>query len=310
MLARFMLPVKDGQPAVPREVLAGLDEWQLINATTAQALVTRESTAKYLRARRYAHEMTLPQGYVSISQVEMYLRCPAQYYYRYIMGLKVPPASAASFGIATHRAIEHNYKQKIESREDLPTDVVQDAWADAWNEIAETTAFEENEDPGQIKDEGVKVAALYMGEVAPTVQPVLVEHDFLIPIEGTDIRFRGIIDVVDERNVIHDAKTTKRSPDQDAISTSQQMTAYAIGHRAILGMQETGLRMEYMVRTKTPKIVTLEAGPRTDAEVNRLIKIAGQVQLSIAAGHWYPNQNSFLCSPKWCGYWDICHQDY
>ena len=62
MLARFMLPVKDGQPAVPREVLAGLDEWQLLNATTAQALVTRESTAKYLRARRYAHEMTLPQG--------------------------------------------------------------------------------------------------------------------------------------------------------------------------------------------------------------------------------------------------------
>ena len=61
--------------------------------------------------------------YLSVSQVNMYLRCPLQYMFRYIEGLKLPPKSAMTLGKSIHFGIEGNYRQKIDSHKDLPKEV-------------------------------------------------------------------------------------------------------------------------------------------------------------------------------------------
>ena len=55
----------------------------------------------------------LPKPYLSPSQINMYLRCPAAYKYRYVDGLILPPKAALTRGKSVHKGQEHNYNQKI-----------------------------------------------------------------------------------------------------------------------------------------------------------------------------------------------------
>ncbi|MCB5270561.1 MAG: PD-(D/E)XK nuclease family protein [Candidatus Cloacimonetes bacterium] len=56
---------------------------------------------------------TLPQGYLSPSQIGMLQRCAYQYYLRYILGIRRPPGYAAVIGISGHAAFEQYYGDKI-----------------------------------------------------------------------------------------------------------------------------------------------------------------------------------------------------
>ena len=51
----------------------------------------------------------------------MYLRCPRQYYHRYVEGHKEPPGWAMVAGLSGHEALEMNNLTKIDTGEDLPT---------------------------------------------------------------------------------------------------------------------------------------------------------------------------------------------
>lgn len=56
---------------------------------------------------------TLPQGYLSPSQIGMMQRCAYQYYLRYVLGIRRPPGYAAVIGISGHGAFEQYYGDKI-----------------------------------------------------------------------------------------------------------------------------------------------------------------------------------------------------
>ena len=60
--------------------------------------------------------------HISVSALEMHQRCPKQYEFRYVEGMKIPPGIALIRGKAFHSGVAHNYKQKIESAKDLPLD--------------------------------------------------------------------------------------------------------------------------------------------------------------------------------------------
>ena len=49
------------------------------------------------------------------SHLSCLMRCPAQYEFRYVKGIIVPPAKALHIGTATHKAVAHNLKHKAET---------------------------------------------------------------------------------------------------------------------------------------------------------------------------------------------------
>jgi RecB family exonuclease len=214
-----------------------------------------------------------------------------------------------SFGTAMHRAIEANNRYKAEHQEDMPADDVQEVWAQAWNEAAEQTAFEDGENAGEIKDEGVRALELYMQEIAPTISPILIEHVFEIGLDDS-YTLKGIIDCVDQNNLIIDNKTTKRTPSGDPTQGNLQLVAYAIAHREILGITESGVRLDYIVRTKTPKVISFSGGPCDDLAIKRGLKLISATARAIRLGVYMPNPNNFTCSSTGCGYWDICHDQW
>ncbi len=251
----------------------------------------------------------LPKSHLSVSQINTYIRCPLQYKYRYIDGLILPPKSALTKGKSVHKGVEYNYSQKIESHEDVKLSEVQEVVAAEFETLAPETEFEKDEDPGKVKDETISLATLYHKEVAPTVQPVAVEQKVEVEFENTPYSLLGYIDVLDDQGYIRDTKTASKSPSENEINKSLQLTAYAMAHRTLYGKEEAGVKLDYLVQTKTPKVVTLE-GKRTQKDIERFLKTMGIVAHAIDNQIFYPNENNYLCGPEKCGYWEICHREY
>lgn len=252
--------------------------------------------------------MNLPKSYLSPTQINMYLRCPAQYKFRYIDGIILPPKSALTKGKAVHAGQEYNYKQKIETQKDLKLDEVKEYTAAVFEEEAQKTEWEPDEVPGKVKDETISLASLYHQEIAPKVQPILVEQQVEVPLD-TGFSVMGYIDVLDSDGFIRDTKTAARTPSEGEAEKSLQLTAYSLAHRELMGGPEKGVKLDYLIQTKQPKVVTLEA-KRTEADIQRFLSIVGRVADAIQKEVFYPNPSNFMCTEKSCGYWKICHQEF
>lgn len=234
--------------------------------------------------------------------IRMYLRCPLQYYFRYICGLKIPPTGGLTLGRTVHRTLEENYRQKIQSHQDLPLQQLCQIFSERWDEEAQLTLFQEGEKPGQLKDEGIRLLDPYHRNVAPTVQPVEVEREFLLDTGAPQLPLKGYIDLIDDQGTIIDYKTTKRSFPADAAENDLQLTAYALAYRTLYGQNENGLRLDVLARTKQPKVQQLET-TRTQADIDRFLRLAEHAERAINAEVYYPNDN-FMCGI--CGYRDMC----
>ena len=246
---------------------------------------------------------------ISQSRIAMYLKCPRQYYFRYCEGLVCPPGAALTLGSSFHGAIRVNYEQKVKTHEDLPTSDVLDAFSTEYDHRVHETLWFPDQDPGKIKDSGVAITEHYQAEAAPGIQPVTVERKFEVPMtyrvggEQKEVNLKGVLDLEDENRVVIESKTTSRTPSSVQYSHIIQATCYVAG-----AMQEYGqARVDYIVNKKVPKIVsypiTVDSG-----KVIFLTSLVASVIESIEHELWIPNRDHFLCSERWCGYWDLCHE--
>ena len=244
----------------------------------------------------------------SASQITTYLRCPLVYYFRYIKNLKRPASGHMHLGTAFHKANEVNYKQKIESKKDLELSVVKDAYGEAWDKPREEIDYQD-ENPAELKDAGYGLVEVYYNEAATKTQPVYVEQGASLQVPELDREILLYIDLVDDKQIIRDSKTTSKAPAEDEAKKSLQLSIYAMGYRALTGKKEKGLGLDYAVKTKTPKFIPLREPARTDWELERDLKDIREVARCIAAGLFPPCAPGYwLCSRKWCGYFDICRE--
>lgn len=251
----------------------------------------------------------LPQEHISVSQIDTYMRCPASYYYRYVRGLIIPPKAAMTRGSAVHSGIEFNYRQKMETEKDLPLAEVQEYTAAVFEEKAEETDFE-GEDPGKVKDETIDLVTVYHKEIAPEVQPRAVEERIEIAFEGADYTLVAILDLEDQNRMIRDTKTAGRTPGEKDIENHMlQLAAYSLAYRTTKGEEESGVGLDYLVNTKTPKVMKFRR-EITEEQRQSFLKIMDAVANAIAGEHFWPNRKNNLCSPKHCGFWDICHKEW
>jgi len=246
--------------------------------------------------------------HLSFTQLNMFLRCPRQYECRYIRGLKVPPSGAMVQSRVWHQTVELNYRQKIDSDRDLALGEMQEFFAAEFDAAlaSEEIAFEPDEKPGNLKDQGTAIVAAHHKAIAPEVRPLLVEERFTVDL-GDDFPFDlvGVWDLVERDGTIADNKAYGKTPRQEDLDKDLQFTAYALGFRATRGEIEPGLRMDAIVKTKNPKAVQLHTR-RTNDDCRWLLRLIEQVGAAIDSGIFYPNPNGWHCSPRFCGYWGLC----
>lgn len=251
--------------------------------------------------------------HLSYTQLNMLLRCGEQYRRRYIEGERVPPGSAGALGKSFHLAQESNYRQKITSKQDLPVEAVTAAFSDAFDVESNDVLWTPEEAEagiakvkGDLKDEGVKLVEVYHTEVAPAVQPESCEEVIPVALEGFPYDLKCVVDLVDDKQVVHDSKTRGKSPTAEEANKSMQLTAYALAYRVSRKEQERGLQLDVAVRNKNPKIVTLPT-QRTNEQIGRFLETMARAAEAIQGGVFLPApEGAWYCSPKFCGYYGTC----
>jgi len=251
---------------------------------------------------------------LSISRLNMLSRCPQQYEHRYVRGIVAPPGVALIVGKGTHRASASDLLAKMDSGSLLSGDEVKAIAADAtkreWD--AQEVALDDDEKAqgaeavkGEAVDRSVTLATLYHEDIAPAIEPTAIEQGFTLPLPSGD-ELVGYIDLNTETR-IRDTKTTGKSPEPEAADKSLQLTGYIWADWELSGRHAIkGGALDHLVSLKKPKAVTQET-TRTPQDFDALhsrLDYAGQ---TIRAGLFAPcDPGQWCCSPKWCGYWNVC----
>lgn len=254
---------------------------------------------------------------LSPSALKTYMRCPKQFEFAYIKGMKLPPNLKMVFGSSVHKGLETNYAHKFVKKKDLKMADVQDAFVtDIRTRVKKENVAITKTELGASVDEGTKIIAQYQTLVAPRVQPILPpEMELVAPMPGAKRKLRGFIDLVADvsqgfaatlKNVLRDTKTSVRMYTQEQADTDIQLTVYAYLLRAVKKIIPSKVQFDVIVR-KSPKAdCKTVTSNRTQESFKRLEDQFKGIESSIRAGIFYPTDNHQTCS--WCGYASICHK--
>jgi CRISPR/Cas system-associated exonuclease Cas4 (RecB family) len=231
------------------------------------------------------------------------------------MGLKIPPSGNMTLGKTVDSALDFNYKFKIVERKDRKTNEVLDFYSTEFDQKKPDTEWKEDEDPGEVKDNGVRVLTEYQETVSPKLQPIMSQKEVGFNIPDLPVPIVGFIDVIDDQYTVIDNKVKGKSPskDKDGLylpteSEKVQMSIYSLGlHEE--GIKPKELRIDSMVTNKKPLVVQAKVIP-TSADKSYLIKVIEQMSQLIALEIFMPNRQGNMCSRKNCGFADHCMKEF
>jgi CRISPR/Cas system-associated exonuclease Cas4 (RecB family) len=244
-----------------------------------------------------------PTPVLSPSQVRTFLDCQARWWFKYRLQLPERKTSSLALGLAVHRALELNFREKLETREDLETTVVVMIFRDAWMEQAGQTEFTPDESQQDIRRTGERLVAKYMDEVAPRIEPAAVELDVQGDIAGVGVR--GRVDLLDDEGRLIDIKTASRRPSWVSPDYAFQLATY----RQITPGASGEARIDCLVKTNTPQIVQ-QGYTVGEADLQATRVLFPLVREAMGSGTYCPNRQSMLCSQKHCSFWKQCEQEF
>lgn len=251
--------------------------------------------------------------YINQTILNAWTMCPERVRRRWIEGEIIPPGIAARIGSGVHKGAEVNHFAKIISGKDEPLDVIQDAARDGYmKSIQEGVFFAPDEAASARKqlaegvDTTVTLAGLYGENIAPKVQPAIVEKTITMAVDSLDIPFIGTVDVYTVDKWMPDLKTAARSWPESRAHSSFQMTLYneLIAHET--GEYPDKLSIEVLVKTKQPKTQSIETS-RKPEDFAVMVKRAQLMMQMIRAGI-FPgaDPSHWSCAPAYCGYYWTC----
>ena len=248
----------------------------------------------------------LPKEYLSHSQINMFLRCPKQYEFRYLENIVAPPSGMLVLGKSGHSALAYNFEQKIESYKDLKAGEITDYFVNEFDiAVEKEEPIFDSDSKGTLKDNGVKILKKYPKEHGHNIQPVAVEKEFNVEFENTDYGFKGFIDLITDTNIVKDHKFSKRSPNEADINDALQTSAYYLGYQTLFGTDPAGFEFDYLITKKEPEIKSYPTS-RTQEDIDEYLELIGNVARAIRSGNFYKHTEGWHCNQKFCGYYNIC----
>lgn len=274
----------------------------------------------------------------SFSQLSMYLRCPKQYEFRYLKGLKERPKVSLSIGKGGHAALEWNTKTKIRTGEDAPAEALVAKASDMMDfYLSEMppSEIEADVEPGSTKDKFLSATSIYAKRDAPGVKPVGAEIEFNLdlnpylpePLE-TPLRIvNGKIDLLYDdmgslvvkdmteavRIGVEDYKFVTRKKSQAEVNLSPQLTLYNDVIRHLTGRWPTKVGLRQMhpgTKENAPdSIVLLRQSEHMtqaaqEARLRRLVSQFTHFERGVNASVFPATDDPINCS--WCGYRERC----
>ena len=252
-----------------------------------------------------------PRGYISISQLNMFMRCGLQYKFRYVDQIVRPPGVTLVEGSSIHKAVEVGLREKMDTGKVAPASIMQDAWRDTWTEkkkeIENWGDEGEKKTVQEVESRGLAFLSQYHMNKMPKINPIGVEQRFWTTIGKNNIPVLGYIDLIDQdrmdlvdgRSVV-DHKVVRAVKSQADADNDPQLTLYS------KVSQNRRVRFDCFCKTKTPKIKSVES-VRTQQHYRWLAYLFDRIAETISAGTFLPADPShWTCTPKFCGYYYMC----
>ena len=238
--------------------------------------------------------------HISHSQLDMWRRCPRSWEFRYVRGIRSPASGPLILGGAYHKALEINFMQKIGTGKDLPTSECIEIYHDEWG----TRVSEEDDidwghiSPNAYEEQGAGLVEEYMETTAFAVHPLEVEKTYWTDIDG--VRFTYRMDMRDVNKIVIDHKTAAKAYTQDRIDKDMQATAgaFVIGSSIVY-------HNHVAVKTRVPHIQIMKTY-RLQADIDWWLEMTRLDIMQMKSGVAPPRIDHWLCSGKYCGYWDKC----
>jgi hypothetical protein len=189
--------------------------------------------------------------YLRPSWINEYVECPSKFYFDVIERIKVPNKLVLAFGTSTHETLKENFRQKIDSREDLPVEHIKDIFSSMFDrEFQNVDPIDlKDQKPGNIKDGGIRLVEKYMKEIAYRIFPVMVEKTIRVNFDGLLYGLQCTPDGLDEDSVVFDHKTSLKNfvklPEAYKFSIGG---AYPVAVEALTGKPVKQCRADYLIR--------------------------------------------------------------
>ena len=259
--------------------------------------------------------MNIPD-HLSVSQIIKYLICPLSYRFHYIDGIETGTKSTSfALGTSFHAAAEALHKHMMNGGVRDPNvyrDVLGDALATEFGNFEVQCKDGESQD--SLTKEGAALVDLYReyreaqpAEILTVEQRIERELVNIQTGETLDVPWIAFIDVLektDEGLVLIDLKTAKRSYNQADVDADLQLTAYSLLVLLETSKLPASLRIDALIRNKTPKLQRIETH-RTESDVVRFWALAREVRAAIQSGHFFPSRG-WQCPT--CEFAEHCQQ--
>lgn len=249
------------------------------------------------------------------SHLVQFEMCGEAYRRRYVEGEKDYAGTAALRGSGVHGGAQVNHIQKKQSGKDLPKKDIVDAAVAAFENRKARDGFRLTPDEQNVGvtptlartvQSIVTLTGLYADQVAPQIQPDMIEEKITVEVPGTEVDLAGTLDLSTTDGRLKDFKTSTRSKSQKDADESLQLSLYDFLYEKKTGRKPAGVDLEVLVDLKTPKHQRLST-VRTVRDRQVLFNRFNVMLNSRKAGIFAPAAvGSWNCSAKWCGFWDTC----
>jgi DNA helicase-2/ATP-dependent DNA helicase PcrA len=229
--------------------------------------------------------------HLSVSQIETWLRCPQDFYYKYVLNMPLPPAPQLAYGSLIHSVIEkvHRGRQAgmVPDLEQLTEEVMQN--------LPQTGYPSKRSRERAHAQARQTVKAVYERFMRDEL-PIETEWPFSLELASLPLTIRGKIDAVyhiEQGVEIRDFKTgtSVRTPEQakSRVSASQQLTLYAFAWQELRGVMPAKLSLDFV---ETGNIGSVKKLPKS------LVTLEGKLHVMVEqlqAGQYPPGHDHKYC---------------
>src|SRR5947208_6041865 len=179
--------------------------------------------------------MATPEA-ISVSQIVLYLSCSLKYRFQYIDRLpRLSKPSPLAFGSSVHAALEWLHKERKAGRQPTLDQLLRVFEADWYAQNLDRTGADTDEPADTILLKGKELLALYFHAPAKPVREA--ELFFQVPLvhprtgEVLPVPLRGVIDLIEEDDVLVELKTSQRRWSLADRPDNAQLTAYSYAYQ-------------------------------------------------------------------------------
>lgn len=250
-----------------------------------------------------------PPRVISLSQVNTYLGCALKYRFQYVDKIPRPwRVAAMAFGTSIHAAVEWFHRERMDGPAPSLEAVLQVFEADWYAQNTEPLVFSEKESKDSLSQKAAAMLEIYIAASdgpAPAAVEQFFELDLADPETGEvfDIRLRGVIDLIEEDDVLVDLKTAGRTLESGGLERHLQLSTYALAFYLRTGVIPK-LRLDMLLKTAKPRLERHET-TRTVEDLSWTAQLIKEVTSAIETEHFFPNP-SWRCSE--CEYFAHCQR--